>query len=106
MGTIELFDGNSLPLELTENGQLYDSQLSLLDTLTPCKSNHLMIDLRNAAPKLLEVLSQFKSGDSTILEAMIENMRAAYADELGPNTVELDLLERMHKIAILMESES
>ncbi len=54
--------------------------------------------------RMLEVLSLFKTGDAASLEAMIENARVAYADELGPDMSELDLLERLQKAANSMEA--
>lgn len=71
------------------------------------RDTKFFIKLRNDAPKLLKVLGHWRAGDAAILDALIEEERAAILDEVfGERKEVLDLLERMREMASLMEAHA
>ena len=91
----------ALPLTLSDQGDLSDAEGSLLDTMTPCPENQLLIDLRNAAPWLLQIAEAFRPGDAQRLALLILNEQQRWTDERWQAAI--DCLRRLQAAAEEME---
>lgn len=110
--------GEALPLRLDEHGQLWDNELSLIDTIVPSSDHKIRVDLHNAAPKLLAVLSGFQAGDVKLLDGIIRYLIEDFVE--GEHSCQMvawlmthsedtskdmiDLLRRYHDMAQVMEA--
>lgn len=103
---LEKDDGIALPLRLDNNGNLWDDQLSLLDTMTPCDINKFLVNLRNAAPKLLDLLDKIQVGDEDRLNTVISIaiMCKSMSDPPTFEESDIECLCRYHDLASQMEA--
>ena len=62
-------------------------------------TSKFLIDLRNAAPKLLDVLGMIRAGDVKRLDGML---RCRVINEIC-NQEEIDMLDRIHEMCCKME---
>jgi hypothetical protein len=74
------------------------------------KDLNLIIALRNAAPTMLEVLSQFQAGDAKILQFFLSQINVIAPRDFESEMSKADYMEleevlvRMQKVASLMEA--